>query len=264
MSSFLEAALACEQEGAPFAVVTLLSSRGHAPQDPGAKAIVTSLGLRWGTVGGGKIEARCIAHARECLGGDARDPQVFTWNLQRDIGMSCGGEVTVLFEFHGLSPWRIVVFGAGHVAQALTRGLALLDCRVTCIDHREEWLSRLPEGVTRVCMAEPARWLERARGDEYFMTMTQGHAMDLPILTALLRTFPGAPYLGAIGSDVKALKLRHELKAAGIPDEVVGRLRCPIGLPIGGNHPGEIAISVLAELLQVRRKQTPDHPGESP
>src|SRR3954466_14701178 len=91
----------------PFAVVTLLSVRGGAPSEPGAKAIVTRAGLAGGTVGGGKVEARAITHAIGLLEKRANAPEVVVWNLQRDIGMTCGGEVTILFEAHGANPWRI-------------------------------------------------------------------------------------------------------------------------------------------------------------
>jgi xanthine dehydrogenase accessory factor len=258
--SFWEVARELEGAGTPFGVVTLLSARGHAPQDPGAKAIVTAEGLRWGTVGGGKIEARAIERARMRLLQRPADnaPEVITWNLQRDIGMTCGGEVTLLFEIHGRPLWRIVVFGAGHVAQALVRALGPLDCHVTCVDARAEWVNRLPDSsrLRALCEPDPAAWVEKLDRDSFFVVMTQGHATDLPILEALFRLFPKAPYIGAIGSDVKAARFRAELRSRGFSDEQVLSLRSPIGLPIGSHHPAEIAISVLAEMLQVRDAMT--------
>ena len=93
-------ATACEltESGTAFVEVTMISSRGHVPQEPGAKAIVTSDGLVDGTVGGGKVEAKAIEFARDLLSNGRKDPQLLTWNLTLDIGMTCGGEATFLFE----------------------------------------------------------------------------------------------------------------------------------------------------------------------
>src|SRR4051812_24559559 len=126
MRDFFHRTAELSEKREPFVVVTLLSVRGGAPADPGAKAIVTRAGLDRGTVGGGKVEARAIAHALELIGRRASEPELLVWNLQRDIGMTCGGEVTMLFETHGADRWRVAVFGAGHVAQALVRVLAVM------------------------------------------------------------------------------------------------------------------------------------------
>lgn len=260
MSEFWKTCACLDENGTPFVVVTITGVRGHAPQDLGAKAVVTADGLHWGTVGGGKIEARALQEAlamlRESTRAGARkiEPKTFTWNLQRDIGMTCGGEVVCLFELHRRENWRVAVFGAGHVAQALVRTLSTLDCQVVCIDPRPEWLDRLPESkkIRRVLAEEPARMVAEMPEETFFVVMTKGHATDMPVLAEILRRLPSAPYVGAIGSDVKALKIRSELKSSGINEETVGRLRCPIGLPLGGNDPAEIAISIAAELIQER------------
>ena len=102
-----------------FATVTLCSIRGSAPQIAGAKAIVTANGIEAGTIGGGKIEAVAIDYSQTLLRLGKSSCELVTWNLQKDIGMTCGGEVTLLFETIARTTWPIVVFGAGHVAQAL-------------------------------------------------------------------------------------------------------------------------------------------------
>ena len=122
--SFFEAAGRMEADGEPFVVITLVHGKGHIPQEPGAKMIVARDGLRWGTVGGGKVEAKAIEKARELLDRGFREPLYLTWNLTRDIGMTCGGELSYLFEPHGAQSWVVAVYGAGHVGQALTRLLA--------------------------------------------------------------------------------------------------------------------------------------------
>jgi xanthine dehydrogenase accessory factor len=82
--------------------------------------------------------------------------------------------------------------------------------------------------------------------------MTMGHATDRPILEAIFKAGLDPAYLGVIGSRAKREVLRKELEAAGVPAAAISRLRCPIGLPIGGNQPGDIAVSVAAEILQER------------
>ncbi|MGZ3711380.1 MAG: xanthine dehydrogenase accessory protein XdhC [Bdellovibrionota bacterium] len=254
MKIFWEAALELQKKGETFVVITQLNSRGHAPQDEGAKAIVTGAGLRWGTVGGGKVEARAIEYGRQiCLAGEARAPEVLVWNLQRDIGMSCGGEVTYLFERFS-TEWKLAVFGAGHVAQALVPLLQTLSCAITCIDSREDWLAKLPvaQNLRLICHPEPAKLVSAFEPGTFFISVSQGHAHDLPVLEAIFREQPDAPYIGVIGSDVKGSKIRKELLAKGIDAGLIEKLRCPIGLPFGSNHPGEIAISIAAELIQFR------------
>lgn len=254
MSTHWSEAAELDARGDAFVVVTMIAERGHVPQDLGAKCIVTSSGLYSGTVGGGKIEARAIEHARGLLSAGTREPQVVTWNLTRDIGMTCGGEATFLFELHHRKKWSIVVFGAGHVGQALVRTLSNLDCQVTCVDFRSEWLSRLPDSpkITKVLAESPEKIVSEFSGESHFVVMTRGHASDVPILDAIFRTHPAAPYVGVMGSDVKATRIRNDLATRGVPTELIERLHSPIGLDLGGNDPYEISISVAAQLLKVR------------
>ena len=241
--------------GEPFVLVTIAEAVGSTPQDAGTKMLVDASGLCFGTVGGGKVEARAIAEARALLADpQARPCTLVEGNLKRDVGMTCGGTVTLLFEAYHVRPWRVVVFGAGHVGQALVRCLLLLDCGVVCVDPRPEWLGRLPESprLERVHLAEPRDYVPRLTADDVVVCMTMGHATDFPILEAVFTAGLEPAYLGVIGSRAKREVLRKELEAAGVPAEAIARLRCPIGLPIGGNQPGDIAVSVAAEILQVR------------
>lgn len=240
------------QKAESFVVVTQIGVRGSAPQDLGAKIIVTKSGLHHGTVGGGKVEAAAIKKALSLLDlGDQLHPETITWNLQKDIGMSCGGEVTFLFETNLSASWPIVIFGAGHVAQALTRILSKLHCQITCIDPREEWVSKL-EGVKGIVHPEPKELVKSFHPKSFFLSMTMGHAHDVPILFEIGKHAPDSPYIGVIGSEVKGIKIKKELKDLGLSDDFIKKLRVPIGLPLGTNHPYEIAISIAAELIQVR------------
>lgn len=236
--------------GTPFVCVTLVDVHGSAPHDAGGKMIVTSAGYDFGTVGGGRIEAKAIETALEMLPGGP-SPRWVDWSLKADVGMTCGGRVKLLFERVGGSEWNIVIFGAGHVTQALTRLLDTLPCRVTCIDPRPDWIERLPPGIVRLVVDEPAGQVDRLPSDAYVLCMTQGHSSDFPVLKRIFQTGRSFPFLGVIGSRAKAAVLRKELAAVGI-DPAVATFCCPVGLPIGGNHPSEIAISIAAQLLQTR------------
>ncbi len=245
---------ALENAKTSFVLVTMTSVRGSAPQDPGAKMIVTKDGLYSGTVGGGKVEMAAINRAKEILSSNNYvEPEIKIWNLQKDIGMSCGGEATFLFEHFPQTQWPIIIFGAGHVAQALTRILSPLPCQVTCIDSREEWINKL-EGVKSLHHPEPKELVKTLSPLATYLCMTMGHSYDVPILEEIARHAPEAPYVGVIGSEIKGIKIKKELADLGVSQAFIEKLRVPIGLPIGSNHPQEIAISIAAELLQVRDK----------
>lgn len=254
MATFFEAETELVQSGTPFVAVTVVDTLGSTPQDRGAKMLVTAAGRVHGTVGGGKIEARSIAEAQSLLTDPSAPKTRFhQWSLEKDIGMTCGGIVRVYFESFNVTRWNIVVFGAGHCANALMDTLTKLDCRVTCIDHREEWLARLPESpkLTKVHETDMPSYVARVPDGAFVLLMTMGHTTDKPILIEILRTRK-FPYLGVIGSNAKAKRLRQDVLAAELPEELTRAFFCPVGLEIGSNHPHEIAISIAAQMLQFR------------
>lgn len=256
LGDYLNILTKIQENHEPVVVVSLVAIQGSAPQNLGAKMLVTNRGRIWGTVGGGKVEKAAIekamSHIKDMSGSVC---EIVEWNLQRDIGMTCGGLVRILFEvFDPRLDWNIAVFGAGHVAQELVTALLRLDCQVTCIDSRSEWLDRLPthQRLKKICTVDMASQIECLTDKTYVVIMTMGHGTDLPILIkALQRPFP---YVGNMGSAQKALVLKRDLRENGMSDEACARLKCPIGLDLGGNSPPEIAISVVAQLLSVRDK----------
>ena len=238
----------------PFATVTMVDMRGSAPQIQGAKAVITADGIVEGTVGGGKVEAAAILHAKEMLKAhDGRRCELVTWNLQTDVGMTCGGEVKFFFELYLSNDWKIALFGAGHIAQALIPILLEMNCRVTWLDQRQDWLAKLPEHpkLIKVCCQNLKGEVARLDPRSFFVLMTQGHATDLPVLAEVLRTIT-PPYLGVLGSKQKAKILRRDLDEMGMSKEQIDSFYCPMGVPMGNNTPPEIAISVLAQLIQER------------
>jgi xanthine dehydrogenase accessory factor len=254
MPTFFDALNELMAAETPLVVVTVVDTMGSAPQDRGAKMIVTSEGLRFGTVGGGKVETKAIAEAQAMLNSEIAETTKFAqWNLNKDVGMTCGGIVKLFFESHNVGRWKIVVFGAGHVANAVVNLLIHLDCAVTCIDPREEWLAKLPESpkLTKVLTSDMPSMVKTLPDDAFVVLMTMGHTTDKPILIEILRT-RAFPYVGVIGSDAKANILRRDIAEAELPEEAKRAFFCPIGLSVGTNHPYEIAVSVAAQLLEVR------------
>jgi xanthine dehydrogenase accessory factor len=254
---FVERLAELAANGAPFASVTLVETVGSTPSETGSKMLVTAAGLDLGTVGGGRVEAKAIDHARAMLQaphGKAPRAELVEWNLQRDVGMTCGGVVKLFFETFNHSHWQIVLFGAGHVAAAVVHCLLPLECRILCIDQRPEWLARLPKSprLDKFCTDNPSGQVASLPEDAFVLCMTMGHRTDRPILEEIFRQGRRFPFLGVIGSMAKRKVLERELLAAGVLKEQLAELRCPVGLPLGNNLPGEIAISVVAQLIQVR------------
>lgn len=255
----------------PFVSVTLVDAIGSAPQNIGARMLVGEQGLLWGTIGGGKVEMASLAKSRELLQSPDSGPFFYAeWNLQKDIGMTCGGVVRLYFERFVQSRWQIAVFGAGHVAQALVPLLSTLNCRLLCIDSRQEWLDRLPESsnLSKICSPQPADEVARLPRSSFLVSMTMGHAHDVPILTQALRIRaedPQAfPFMGVIGSPAKAGIIRRDLAKLEFSKEQQQSIICPLGLPLGNNDPAEIAVSISAQLLQVRDSLLPGNKWSKP
>jgi len=245
------------QEGTAFCVATIVDARGSIPQIVGATAVFTREGLAHGTVGGGRLEAMCQERARALLDdGDAARTRFERCNLQRDLGMTCGGEVALYFEVHRRAlDWNIAIFGAGHVAQALCRFLVELDCRVVCIDTREEWLDRLPRsGKLEACrVADYLDGIDRIVPGGDVLLMTMGHSADVPILQAIAARELDISHLGVIGSDAKSHIVRRELGEAGVAKAFIDRIVCPLGEKLGNNTPAEIAVGIVSQLLRLRQ-----------
>lgn len=257
MSSYFESYQELMKTRTPFIEVIQVDCRGSTPTDVGAKALITKNGLVAGTVGGGKVEAKAIAHGLDMLSGSSKPTDFLVWNLQKDVGMTCGGEVKLFFQAHFVDTWEIAVFGAGHVAQKLVRLLRKLDCQVYCIDSRSEWLEKIPdsENIKIIRLEKPSDFVSKLNSKCSIIVMTQGHSSDVPILAEVFRRDP-FKFVGVIGSYSKSLVIKKELSELGVSESKLNQLQCPIGLPIGNSSPYEIAIGIVAQLLMVRDGQT--------
>ncbi len=242
-------------EGRPFVLATVIESAGSTPQKPGSKMVVLGDGSLRGTVGGGAIEHQIIDAARALLQAPEQT-RVIETHLTHELGMCCGGKMKVFLEKHG-APARLTVYGAGHVAKELAALAHKVGFRVTVVDARPEWATAERFPGCEVLREDPA---DHARGQEggphdYFCVTTHDHPLDQAVVEALLNK--PAAYLGVIGSRRKAERFRMRLKAGGAQEAALDRIRSPMGVPIGALTPEEIAVSIVAELIQVRRGGQP-------
>lgn len=252
---FDEFLLSCQklrESNISFVVVTLTDKKNSVPQDIGSKLIVTTGGIEFGTVGGGTLEKTSIQMAQKLLQNNKQTILHKQLHLNKDLKMTCGGSVTLLFEkFDIQSFWEIVIFGAGHVAQSLVRVLLTLNCKIKCIDTRKEWLDKLPysRNLEPLLVDEYINPINEISFNSFIVIMTSGHNYDFPVLKQVLQK-DVFPYIGVIGSKNKKINLDINLKKAGVFKEYY----CPIGESFGTNQPNEIALSITAQLLKIRDK----------
>jgi len=243
--------------GKPFVSAILVDSKGSTPRTQGGRILVTNSGLYSGTVGGGLIEAKSVKFAQDLLKETkpTEKTKFIEWNLNKDVGMSCGGSVKIFFELYNINTWEIIIFGAGHVAQALIPVLMNLEVKLTCIDTRQEWLDKLPESskLTKICKENLPEFVENISEKAFVLVMTKGHRNDFFIVKQFLN-LRDQYFLGVIGSRSKAATLKRELLKEGVNENKINKIICPIGFSLGGNNPQEIAISITSQLLYERDK----------
>lgn len=245
-------------EGRPFVLATVIDSSGSTPQKPGSKMVVVSDGTILGTVGGGAIEMQIVEAANELFKA-SEATRVIETHLTHDLGMCCGGRMKVFLEKH--SPvTRLWIYGAGHVAKELAALAKRVGFWVGVVDGRREWATRerFPD-VDDLVLKDPADHARQETGGPecFYCITTHDHPLDQAVLEALLPK-PSA-YLGLIGSRRKAERFKMRLSAAGIGEKDLARLRSPMGLPIHALTPAEIAVSIVGELIALRRADERKH-----
>ena len=253
----------------PFALCTVVATQWSAPRDAGAKMLVASDGSVAGTIGGGPLEASVIYEAVQLLrgggdsgirrfalttAGDAAEPLPAVPAPGEDLGMKCGGQVTVFIDVVRPAP-RMLLYGAGHVGERVANVASDAGLDVVVIDDRPDFVrrDRFPRASEVRCVdleKEPLGGVSPSPED-FVVILTRCHALDEAVLEAALRT--PARYVGLIGSRRKvALILRSIANRLGRDPRSDPRLHAPIGLKLGDKSPGEIAISILAEVLLVK------------
>ena len=232
-----------------YVIVTVLGARGSTPRDSGTKMVVGA-GDFHGTIGGGELEYRALARARELLDDGEVGQWIENYPLGEKLGQCCGGTTSLLFECFVPHCPDLYLFGAGHVGRALAPILVTLPLRVHWVDSREqEFSAHTPDGITVHRPEDPVDVLSDAAAGSYFVIMTHRHPLDFALLEAALRRGDAA-YLGVIGSASKWRRFRLRLEHRGYAASLIDAVHCPIGFSaVPGKRPAEIAVSVAAELI---------------
>jgi len=246
--------------GQKSAIATIVQVRGSIPSYESAKLLVREDGSMIGTIGGGCVEAEVWNAAREVI--ETEKPRHLSFQLGEDAahdnGLICGGQLDVFVEPVVPQP-RAYIFGAGHISKSLSKVLTMAGFETTVIDDRETFANRerFPEAA-EVLSGEYEQICDSLHVTEasYIIIVTRGHRDDMRILRWASST--QAKYIAMIGSKRKVISVAKELEKEGIPPDRLKQIHAPMGLEIGAVSPEEIAISVAAEMIAIRRN--PDSP----
>jgi xanthine dehydrogenase accessory factor len=256
MDDIYEAIVDLRRRGEKAVLATIVSSRGSAPRKEGAKMLVQTNGRIVGTVGGGSLENQVHKAALKLMEGDPAQLMHFELTNQdaSKEGMICGGIVDVFIEPIKSLP-SLYIFGGGHISFFLARIGKMVGFRVVVVDDRQEFSNaeRFPEADETIS-GDMASTLPHLKINDaaYIVIVTRGHLHDAQVLEWASATPAG--YVGMIGSRKKVAAIFSLLKSKGLTDEQLNRVHAPIGLSIGAETPEEIAVSIMAEIIQVRRQ----------
>lgn len=242
--------------GDEVALITIVSSNGSTPQRVGVKMLVFADGRTVGTIGGGCYENDALLKAREALRTRKAIRAKYDLNddFAEDTGLVCGGQMEVFIEPLEAPP-ALYVFGAGHVGFFVARLASDAGFEVHVVDDRAAFANRerFPNAA-EVVVDDIPTWLAATTlpSSAYAVIVTRGHRHDLDALQALASR--PLRYLGLIGSRAKVARIYEQLLAQGQTSlEDLSHVHAPIGLDIGAVTPQEIAVSIVAELVAVRR-----------
>lgn len=251
MSELIERIAELKKQGKTFCVVTVVDSQGATPRKAGARGLIFPDGSLEGTVGGGNIELEATQIAQQVL--KSKKPLLQKFELE-DLevgGMICGGAMTLFFE--PVLPDRILtIFGGGHVGRAVARVAHEVGWKVRVIDEREGALD--PQFFPNQAQLITENYLHFVNNsnfgaNDWIVIVTPKHKHDEQVLESVIQ-HPAA-YIGMMGSPKKVKEVMNDLRQRGISDKLLTRVHAPIGLNIGTETPGEIAISIVAEMMAI-------------
>jgi len=241
-----------------FVRATVVKTVGSVPGKLGATMIVRSDGSTVGTVGGAQLEEEVKALARSAFESGQGDLHHFDLQAWKPGGLSslCGGSVEIAVEYVTAHP-NLLLWGGGHVAQALATLLPTLEYDYSVADDRPEWV-----GVDRFPTAERREVVGPEELFNVFDAATFTHLYllgydakkDLEVLARALERFPNA--IGLIASAAKREHMFSNLRERGVSRELLARVKSPVGLPLGAESPAEIAVSIVAEIVREMHPST--------
>ncbi len=236
------------------ALATIVHTNGSIPSYESSRMLVRDDGSILGTIGGGCVEAEVWAAAKEVI--VAEQPRKMTFNLNQDAaydaGLICGGTLEIFVEPILPQP-LLYIFGGGHISSAVARVASASGFSITIADDREAFANteRFPMADKLYTTYEDAFAKIVPNASSYLLIVTRGHRDDMRVLAWAVRT--DARYIGMIGSKRKVLSVYKALEKEGYSPEEFERVHAPVGLDIGALTPEEIAVSITAELIAVRR-----------
>ena len=248
----IKEALNIVDSGEKVAVATVTNQKGSTPAEPGKMMIVKADGTFAGTVGGGKLEFKSIAYAKECI--EREISKQYRFDLEEDLEMTCGGYVEIFINV--IKPEKtVVIVGGGHIGKVLENLARKAGFQTIVIDEREDISNRErfseAKEVIRGDIKEECSKLE-TNSNFYIVISTHGHAHDQVALESLInKTYK---YIGVIGSKHKIITMFENMIDKGFDHEKLDKVHSPIGLAIGGNSPEDIAVGILAEMIMVKNK----------
>ncbi len=243
------------QRGKRIAVASVVKTAGAAPCGVGSKMLIHADGTSSGSFAGPKTDGQVVQEALQAI----REGRTYTTHIHLDADQgeavgSCGATLEVFFEVLRPEP-RLIIAGAGYVAQALAHLAERLDFRTVVVDDRRDLADPLSFGdKIQLTFGDIPQTIRELEPDEasWIVIVTRGHHLDKDALRAALET--NAAYVGMIGSPSKVKRIFKDLLKEGIPAERLARVHAPIGLDLGAETPDEIALSIAAEMVMIRRK----------
>jgi len=214
--------------------------------------LVRGDGSTLGTIGGGGIEEETVVSAMRVISSGIHETLEF--QMTEDYGYACGGSMSIFIEPHGWNP-LLVMIGAGHVGQAVTSLAGKCGFRVAVVDERPELLNRelLPDASEILCISAEDSFKQLNPGSRSFVVIaTPGHLHDFAAVRASLATETG--FIGLLGSRRKRETLFKTLEEEGYDPSDISRIVTPVGLDIGAETPEEIAVSIVSQLISLRRR----------
>jgi xanthine dehydrogenase accessory factor len=253
MSELYEEIAKITARGEEAAIATVVSTSGSTPREVGAKMLVRADGSIVGSIGGGSLEAQIVEQAVRVI--KQGQPQQFHSSLtgEDDPDMICGGDIDIFIE-PILPPSTLYIFGGGHVSLPLAKIGKLMGFKIAVIDDRAEFVNprRFPEADLILAEDFKAAFPKlKINKSSYIVIVTRQHQFDELVLGLALKS--EARYIGMMASRTRGKTVFSHLLEQGIPEEQLGKVHTPIGLEISARTPEEIALSIMAEVVKVRR-----------